>query len=225
MKVTRKKATQQQQQQHLPAYETFGPEPGRRQPVPRFQFLVPFAIVVPTQTQINARAIAYVEVWEWTTGDMWIRGVLFPTHSSSSASSGSGSALTICTFTLVFIQLSLSGVFICPLLLLLSLPPRSSIIIFTSYIKIITESRTDRAELKLKLEPVRVSHCQGHPLCWRAFICQTIQRGAGSIYHDAVVSGSLGLGFNHFISVCPALGQFVGSIAPASACLELSYGL
>lgn len=103
------------------------------------------------------------------------------------------------------------------------LPPRSSIIIFTSYIKIITESRTDRAELKL--EPVRVSHGQGHPLCWRAFICQTIQRGAGSIYHDGVVSGSLGLGFNHFISMCPALGQFVGSIAPASACLELSYGL
>lgn len=162
-----------------------------------------------------------------TTGDMWMRGVLFPTHSSSSASSGSGSALTICTFTLVFIQLSLSGVFICPLLLLLSLPPRSSIIIFTSYIKIITESRTDRAELKLRLmlEPVRVSHGQGHPLCWRAFICQTIQRGAGSIYHDVEVSGSLGLGFNHSISVCPAPGHCVGSIAPASACLELSYGL
>lgn len=106
------------------------------------------------------------------------------------------------------------------------LPPRSSIIIFTSYIKIITESRTDRAELKLKLEPVRVSHGQGqgHPLCWRAFICQTIQGGAGSIYHDVVVSGSLGLGFNHFISVCPAPGHCVGSIAPASACLELSYG-
>lgn len=134
------------------------------------------------------------------------------------------SALTICTFTLVFIQLSLSGVFICPFLLLLT-RPRSSIIIFTSYIKIITESRTDRAELELELEPVRVSHGQGHPLCWRAFICQTIQRGAGRIYHDDEVSGSLDLGFNHFISMCPALGQFVGSIAPASACLELSYGL
>lgn len=203
MKVTRKKAIQQQQQ-HLAAYETFGPEPGR-QPVPRSQFLVPIcSIVVPTQTQINARAIAYVEVREWSVPYDYWRHVdarcccspLLPTHSSSSASSGSGSPHNLHFHTCVYPTVALRRIY---LSVAPPLPPRSSIIIFTSYIKIITEPRTDRAELKLEL--VRVSHGQGHPLCWRAFICQTIQRGAGSIYHDVKVSGSLGLGLNHFISV------------------------
>lgn len=62
----------------------------------------------------------------------------------------------------------------------------SSIIIFASYIKIITESHREltgqsRASnhTVVKLERAE-RHGQGHPLCWRAFICQTIQRGAGS---------------------------------------------
>lgn len=66
---------------------------------------------------------------------------------------------TICTFTLLFIQLSHG----CLLL------PRpwawaSSIIIFASYIKIITGADT---ELTRPMD--------GHPLCCRAFICQTIE--------------------------------------------------
>lgn len=189
MKVAKKKA----KQQHLLSMWMWTTDLD----INSYHFNAP--IVVIAQTQINVRAIAYGEeernnwrncCWIW-----------MPSHSVTNCSS----AVTIWTFTLVFIQLSLSwrsG--ICLATPLSPSPPVrpswSSIIIFTSYIKIITEvdwawdSNWDWKRSFELGEAERSSH--GHPLCWRAFICQTIQQRVG--YLSAPWADSR---FNHFISI------------------------
>lgn len=82
------------------------------------------------------------------------------------------SAVTICTFTLVFIQLSLAGVFVCPLQKSHALPGK----LYYYFHKLYKNNNRNGLGYELT-EAGRAVH--GHPLCSRAFICQTIQQRVG----------------------------------------------